>query len=199
MKRILVSQRVDVVESYMERRDALDQKWAELLWEAGCVGLPVPNHAPMLAEILKSLTVDGILLTGGNTPADYGGAAPERDTVDKLLISHAVNNKIPLLGVCRGMQSVVLYFGGTLHTVEEHIAVRHDISISRNVNSYHKYAPAKLPEDLIIVAQAIDNEIEYIKHKKLPISGIMWHPERESPFALEDIEIFRKSLTRSII
>jgi len=198
MKRILISQRVDVIESYSERRDALDQRWSELLWEAGCLGLPVPNHRRALTELLKVLPIDGILLTGGNSPVEYGGLAQERDETDELLISFAVSNNTPLLGVCRGMQSIVLYFGGTLRKVKEHVAVRHEIIINnnlhrsstRNVNSYHEYSPDKLPDALTIFAQSMDDEIEYLRHKNLPIAGIMWHPEREIPFMPDDIELF---------
>jgi putative glutamine amidotransferase len=199
VKRILISQRVDIIESYRERRDALDQKWAELLWQSGCTGLPVPNHLQTLTELVKSLSIEGILLTGGNTPVDYGGSAPERDIIDNFLISYSVDNNIPLLGICRGMQSIVLYFGGTLRKIEGHVAARHFINISRNVNSYHEYAPDMLPDELEILAQAGENEIEYIKHKKLPIFGIMWHPERESPFAPEDIELIQNVYLRRTI
>ena len=192
MKRILLSQRVDVIESYQERRDALDQRWAQLLWESGCIALPVFNYGPMLDGLLKTMPVDGILLSGGNTPAAYGGSAPERDATDEFLISHALKNNMPLLGVCRGMQSIVIYFGGTLRKVEGHIAARHDVDINRNVNSYHEFAPDALPDDLLALAYAADGEIEYIRHKKLPIMGIMWHPERDACFAPEDIELIRK-------
>ena len=191
MKRVLISQRVDVIESYRERRDALDQRWAELLWEAGCIGLPVPNHSPTLKALLKLFPVDGILLTGGNTHVKYGGAAPERDEVEELLISYSIRSNTPLLGVCRGMQSVVLYFGGTLHKVEGHVAVRHDLSTGRSVNSYHEYTPNILPDELTALAQTEDKKIEYIVHKKLPIAGIMWHPEREPSFVPADIELIQ--------
>ena len=191
MKRILISQRVDVIDSYKERRDALDQRWAELLLKAGCIAIPVSNHGPALTELLKSMPIDGILLSGGNSPAAYGGCAPERDNTDGLLISFAANNGKPLLGVCRGMQSIVLSFGGALRKVEGHTASRHDLDINRNVNSYHEYAPDRMPDNFTVLSKAKDGEVEYIRHKKLPIAGIMWHPERETPFVQEDIELIR--------
>ncbi|MDR2965736.1 MAG: gamma-glutamyl-gamma-aminobutyrate hydrolase family protein [Treponema sp.] len=198
MKQILVSQRVDTIESYNERRDALDQKWADFLWEAGIIGLPVFNHALSLNEIIKSIQIDGILLTGGNTPVEYGGSAPERDNTDNFLISYAIKNNIPLLGVCRGMQSIVIYFGGSLHKVENHVAKRHDLDSSYNVNSYHEYAPDNSGSELDIIQKATDGVIEHIKHKNLPIAGIMWHPEREKPFNKRDIELFNAFFNRSI-
>jgi len=191
MKKILVSQRVDVIESYNERRDALDQNWARFLYEAGIIGLPVFNHNETIKELLPSFQINGILLTGGNSHANYGGTAPERDNTDNLLISYAIENKIPLLGVCRGMQSIVIYFQGVLHKVSGHIAVRHDIDINRNVNSYHEYSALSLPDSLEVISKSKDGEIEYIKHKEYSLTGIMWHPERENPFNKDDIFLFK--------
>lgn len=191
MKKILLSQRVDVIERYKERRDAMDQRWPCLLYEAGFIGLPVFNHAETLIAALKSTQFDGILLSGGNSHAEYGGNAPERDNADKILLSHAAEKKIPLLGVCRGMQSIVLYFGGSLHKVSAHVSVRHDIGAGRNVNSYHEYSPELLPDALEALGKSGDGEIEYIKHKSLPITGIMWHPERETPFSSGDINLIK--------
>ena len=189
-----VSQRVDTHLDYKERRDALDQRLVELLWKAGCIALPISNHQEVGAELLKICPPDVIFLSGGNSPNIYGGTAPERDKLDILLLDYAVKNKIPLLGCCRGMQSVVLYFGGTLHKVNGHVATRHIVNgdISREVNSYHQLTPKQLPDTLISAGCSIDGEIEYIKHKNLPIEGIMWHPERESIFDERDMALIRR-------
>jgi putative glutamine amidotransferase len=192
MKRIFVSQRVDIHSDYGERRDALDQKWSELLYELNCICIPVPNHAGTVVKMLDVMHPDGILLTGGNNPIKYGGNAPERDNTDSILISFAVDNNIPLLGVCRGMQSIVIYFGGTLDNVNGHIAVRHTLDNRREVNSFHSYSPASLSDFLVPLAHSDDGKIESIKHKTLPIMGIMWHPEREPVFQPEDMNIFGK-------
>jgi len=194
MKRIFVSQRVDVHSGYGERRDALDQKWSELLFELGCICFPIPNYGCTVVEMLKMMQPDGIVLTGGNNPEKYGGSAPERDTTDNVLISYAVDNNIPLLGVCRGMQSIVIYFGGTLHEVKGHIAVRHILDNGLEVNSFHAYSPASLSEIMEPLAHSADGEIESIKHKTLPILGIMWHPERETLFQISDMNMIRKLL-----
>lgn len=50
-KIVLVSQRVDVVASYGERRDALDQRWAEFLAGLGYLAVPVPNHPAAAAAL----------------------------------------------------------------------------------------------------------------------------------------------------
>ncbi|PEO82738.1 hypothetical protein CN558_22265 [Bacillus wiedmannii] len=192
LKRILISQRVDIIAEYGERRDALDQRWASFLRKTRALPFPVPNDRQSLLEILKTVPPDGILLTGGNNPVKYGGNAPERDEIDALLIDYSVAYKVPLIGVCRGMQSIILYFGGSLKKMDGHIAVRHQVNgqINRIVNSYHALATDIVPPCLEVIAYSEDGLVESVKHSTLPIMSIMWHPEREKEFDKDDIELF---------
>lgn len=193
MKKILVSQRVDVVPSYGEHRDALDQRWASFLAETGAVAIPAPNHLKTVQFLLETIVPDGILLSGGNSPVAYGGSAPERDKTDALLIDYAISHKCPLAAVCRGMQSLILHFGGDLYQIEGHVTASHTVSgaISREVNSYHTLAACGLPDSLILLASAPDGAIEAVRHGELPMFAVMWHPERAIPFNCEDITIFK--------
>ena len=114
MKIIAISQRIDEIKDYGEIRDALDEKWSELFAELDAALVPLPNFPQAIPAILERLKPDGIVLSGGNTPVEYGGNAINRDKTDEILIAYAVSHRIPLLGICRGMQSVALYFGSTL-------------------------------------------------------------------------------------
>lgn len=196
MKAILTTQRADLIPAYGERRDALDQRWTAFLRETGALPVPCPNDPDAAEALLARIQPEGILLTGGNSPLAYGGDAPERDAVDRLLIAWAENRRLPLIGVCRGMQSLILYFGGALQPVENHRATRHLLTgePSREVNSYHTLAARALPEDgpLQATAQTADGVLEAVTHRALPMLGIMWHPEREQPFAEADIDLFRR-------
>ena len=193
MKLIFVTQRIDEAVSYAERRDALDQRWAVLLEKLGCAALPVPNHPKTAAALLERVRPDGILLTGGNNPASCGGNAPERDETDARLIEYSLDRSVPLFGVCRGMQSSLVYFGGALERISGHVAVCHDVSgaISRTVNSYHNWGARQTPSKLEVLARAADGVVEAISVKGWPIAGIMWHPERVSPFAQDDIRLMK--------
>ena len=147
-------------------------------------------------KIIENIKPSGIILTGGNSLVKYGGNAPERDEIDNLLIMYAVKNHIPLYGFCRGMQSILDFFGNDLIDVKGHIGVRHKIignDISREVNSYHSQACMELKNDTLeIVMQSEDGVIEEVKHKYLPIYGTMWHPERENEFKSDDINLIKK-------
>lgn len=193
MRNIIFTQRVEVVESYNERRDCADQRIAAYIFKCGFVPIPVPNNTEIVDSILKSIRVDGIVLTGGNSLTVYGGNASERDTTDHKLIEEAIKRKIPLYGFCRGMQSILHYFGNELIQVEGHVAIRHSVEgvlEKTEVNSYHNQACIKLAEEcgLEVLAQAEDGVIEAIRHKEYPMIGTMWHPEREIKYSKQDMD-----------
>ena len=201
MKTVIFTQRVEIIESYNERRDCADQRIAEFIKECGFLPIPIPNNPDILNDAISQIEPCGIILTGGNSLVKYGGNAPERDSTDKALIEIAINQKIPLYGFCRGMQSILDYFGQTLQNIKNHVAVRHllesDIWQEREVNSYHNQACLNIENtDLTILAKTSDGVVEAITHKNYNIAATMWHPERETTFDKRDIEFVQKLFLR---
>lgn len=196
MKIVAISQRVDEIKDYGEIRDALDEQWHNLFQKMNAVLVPLPNIPESIETILDRLQPDAVVLSGGNNPVEYGGTAPGRDKVDEMLIQYAIDKKVPLLGVCRGMQSIALYFGSTLKKVEGHVAVKHEITgeIQRIVNSYHSYAVDKLGDGLQAAAMTKQGEIEAVRHQDYAIFGMMWHPERVEGFDEADINLMKEKL-----
>lgn len=195
MKRIVVTQRVEVVESIGERRDALSQEWPLLAEACGFLPLPLPNHLSTAAGMLAELEPEGILLTGGNDLAAYGGNAPERDAVEQYLIRQAVERKIPLLAVCRGTQMLLHCFGTPLRRIEGHVRVEHPLSNGDTVNSFHGWGAAECRPPLEPLAWSEDGILEAVRHRDYPwICGIMWHPERYSPLRERDIQLIKEAL-----
>lgn len=204
MTHIAVTQRVDIIESYGERRDALDQRWIEFLQACGVFPVIMPNHPAIIGELLARSKIDGLLLTGGNSLSKYGGNAPERDTVEKQLLEYALARNLPVLGVCRGMQVIQDYFGQTLKPVSAHVATRHRLKVvphSRyfnelntlaDVNAYHDFGAYESVPDLPVAAYAEDGVVMAVAHVDLPVFGQMWHSEREKTFVEEDIMIFKR-------
>ena len=81
MKRIAVTQRVEIVPGYGERRDALDQRWTDFLASIDLLPLLVPNNPATLPGLLVDIPVDGILLTGARAnvhPTRFGLEAHPR-------------------------------------------------------------------------------------------------------------------------
>ncbi|QCG93172.1 gamma-glutamyl-gamma-aminobutyrate hydrolase (plasmid) [Azospirillum sp. TSA2s] len=193
-----VTQRVQIDPRHGERRDALDQRWHPFLAACGIVGVPLPNDPALALKSVRALGLRGILLTGGNDLAVLGGDAPERDATEAALLELAVRG-LPVLGVCRGLQMILAHFDAVPTPVAGHVAVRHPLVFqgqSRTVNSYHGYGAAAAMVAMatagaLEVTAAVDGTVEAVRHRSLPIAGLMWHPEREAPFDPLDIEFFK--------
>ncbi len=208
MKILAISQRVDRISKHQEQRDCLDQRWASLSHNLGFIPVPLPNlSAP--EDIISTVRPAAIILSGGGTLTKLDPTArdisPTRDKFEQELLRLAIKNNIPVLGVCRGMQLINMFFGGGLSKVSEHVACRHpveftdkDISLNpREINSFHNWGIKKsqLADSLRPFAISQDKTIEGFKHKELPVAGIMWHPEREEPNNEEDLRIIKNFLS----
>ena len=92
---------------------------------ADVVPVLIPSSIPSndLDEILEN--IHGVLLTGGRAnvePHHYGGAKfpadepidPDRDRTVLNIIPKCVSKKMPIFGICRGIQEINVSFGGTL-------------------------------------------------------------------------------------
>ena len=194
MKKIIYTQRVEIVKSYGERRDCADQMIPKFLRYCGYIPIPVPNVPELIEDILSEIKPQGIFFSGGNSLVKYGGDAPERDETEKILTNFAINNGVPVFGICRGMQFLADYFGAELFPVDNHAGVRHEIHglINRkSVNSFHTFGLKNLPNEFRILAKTSDDFIEAFEHKNLKIAAVFWHPERERIFDNEDVAMIK--------
>jgi len=195
MKIVAITQRVAVVPEYGERRDCLDQAWPRFIATCGLLPLPVPNVIDVALALCGGSDLAGLVLTGGNDLAALGGDAPERDATENALIDAAEFRGLPILGVCRGMQLIQQRFAVPLQRVEGHVTRRQVIHVDgepMEVNSYHRFAARESRAPLAVWAVATDGVIKAIRHTARPITGIMWHPERNTPFAANDVALFRR-------
>ncbi|MGG3466848.1 gamma-glutamyl-gamma-aminobutyrate hydrolase family protein [Neobacillus pocheonensis] len=180
-------------------------------------GIPIilPYINQEIAIEMLSLC-DGIILSGGEDvdPQFYGQdpqlhlgpTIPERDLVEIAIVKYAIQNNIPLLAICRGVQILNVAFGGTLiqdipSLLEDPIQHSQKIDRSRDthwvtiskdsklfqvigservrVNSLHHQAIDNVASNLRIVAQAADGVIEAVEsiHPTTFMVGVQWHPE----------------------
>ncbi|MDE0603444.1 MAG: gamma-glutamyl-gamma-aminobutyrate hydrolase family protein [bacterium] len=171
--------------------------------EAG--GIPV--HIPIDVDpAAVGERLDGIVLPGGTDidPILYGAdpdpellpLEPERDDLELALLSAALDAEVPVLGICRGIQVLNVYQGGTLHQhVPEHgrfdlpiDSTIHEVSFaegstlhelygpSAQVNSLHHQTVADLGHDLTVTARADDGTIEGVEMGD-HVVAVQWHPE----------------------
>ncbi|UYO44124.1 anthranilate synthase component I [Rhodopseudomonas palustris] len=133
----------------------------------------------MLAENAYDLLV---LSPGPGRPEDF----KIKDTIDA-----ALEKKLPIFGVCLGVQAMGEYFGGTLgqlaqpaHGRPSRIQVRggtlmrglpNEVTIGR----YHSlYVDMRdMPKELTVTASTDDGIAMAIEHKTLPVGGVQFHPE----------------------
>ena len=190
-----MTQRVERIAEISERRDALSQEWAALAEACGFLPLPLPNRLSTVRALLEALKPEGVLLTGGNDLAAYGGDAPERDETEHFLIDWAAEGRVPLLGVCRGAQLLLDHFGTPLQRVEGHIRVEHPLSTGETVNSFHGWGALACRPPLEALAWSGDGVVEAVRHRDCPwIQGVMYHPERYQPLREQDLSFIREAL-----
>ncbi len=195
MKSVAITQRVTVVPEYGERRDCLDQAWPRFIAACGLLPLPLPNVVEVALAMCGDSDLAGLVLTGGNDLAALGGDAPERDATENALLDTAESRGLPVLGVCRGMQLIQQRCAVPLQRVEGHVTQRQIVHIDgepTEVNSYHRFGARESRPPLEIWAVAADGVVKAIRHTARPTIGIMWHPERNTPFAANDVALFRR-------
>lgn len=169
----------------------------------------VPNIPGVLARL------DGLLLVGGGDldPVRYG-AVPHprntrvnavRDDAEMALLAEALAQRLPILGICRGLQLLNVALGGTLHqhvpeivgheghSGGEGVFARHDVHLrprcalaralnrtTLNVPSLHHQAIDRLGTGLTACAWSDDGLIEAAELRDHPFTvGVQWHPEAD--------------------
>ncbi len=210
MLKLGLTQRVAAIEARAERRDCLDQAWTRSLTATGYLPIPLPNVVEDVETLVTELALDGIILTGGNDLVHLPGAgdtAPERDSLEHRLIDLAAVRRLPLLGVCRGLQILVHHHGGTLSPVTNHVGTTHRITVRSDVdipltdrdevNSFHNFGVREddIGQHLQVLATAPDGTVEAVRHRRLPQWGILWHPERP-PRDPRDLDLLRALFER---
>ncbi len=133
-----------------------------------------------------------IILPGGNNVFSKDKISKTRLKIEFNLIKYAIRNNIPILGICRGMQVINLFFKGRQNKVNGHMRTKHKIFFKKKifnkktliVNSYHNFgiSSKKISKKLQIIAVDKDDNVEILKHKKNNIYGFMWHPERNKTY-----------------
>lgn len=206
--------------------------YVESIKDAGGIPLIIPpvRTAEEAADILK--LVSGLVLTGGGDISPrylredprrgVGPCFPERDLSEILLTQLALQQDLPLLGICRGIQVLAVAAGGKIYQdiysqsssamLHNQTAPRqnawHDVEINKNsflfrlldktkigVNSLHHQAVSQIPQGFIQCALAGDGMIEGIEKLGAKFClGVQWHPE-----SMMETEIHSKVLFKGFI
>jgi putative glutamine amidotransferase len=196
---------------------SITEAYVRAVSSAGGIPVLIPLGLPeeTLDQLLKRL--DGILFSGGGDvqPERYGSTAhplvddvdDDRDRVEIHLLQRTVQQGLPFMGICRGLQLINVAFGGTLF--EDILDQRpdslkhryypdwprnylaHDVQLeetsrlrrvlgapSMPVNSLHHQGIRQLAAPLQAAAYATDGLIEAFELAQYPFGlAVQWHPE----------------------
>ncbi|MFG2787714.1 gamma-glutamyl-gamma-aminobutyrate hydrolase family protein [Streptomyces sp. NPDC048419] len=180
--------------------------YPRLVQRAGGVAVMLPPDEVLRAADVVS-RLDGLVIAGGPDvePVRYGAErdprtgppARARDSWELALIDAALAARVPLLGICRGMQLLNVALGGTLvqhldghaevvgvfghHPVKPVPGTRYAAAVPEetSVPTYHHQAIDRLGSGLLPSAHAADGTVEAVE---LPpadgwVLGVQWHPE----------------------
>jgi len=132
---------------------------------------------------VEGMDPDLILISPG--PGRPSDAGISMETIRRL------GDRRPILGVCLGHQAIGEVFGGTvtyapsiMHGKTSRIhhdnrTIFKDLDDGFEATRYHSLVldPSSLPGDLEVSARSEDGVIMGIRHKRLPIEGVQFHPE----------------------
>jgi len=196
---------------------SISEPYVQAISQVGGIPVLIPLGLPgnQIEAMLPRL--DGVLFSGGGDidPGLYGAEShpevdsvdPDRDRVEIQLVREVVQNRIPFLGICRGIQVINVALGGTLYThIPDQLAgavhhpyiegnprdyLAHEVQIIPSshlfrmvgqrdvlVNSMHHQGINRLAQGLVATSHASDGLIEGVELQDYNFGvAVQWHPE----------------------
>ena len=204
---------IGITGNYEDLTCKLGRGYYQSVVAAGGVPVVIPPVADKHVVINTLEHVDALILSGGGdiNPLWAGeepspklhGINQERDLSELLIVRLAYNRQIPMLGICRGIQTLATAFGGKVaQDISDVATIKHSQDADRSepthtvivdeesqlfdiyksaklmVNSFHHQAVAEAGDKFKVVAKSPDGIIEAMESSEFKsILGVQWHPE----------------------
>jgi para-aminobenzoate synthetase component 2 len=173
-----VSARILVVDNY----DSFVFNLVQYLYQLGAECEVLRNDEVTLAHAGQGF--DGVLLSPGP-------GAPEQAGVCVDMVRHCAAAGVPVFGVCLGMQSMQVAYGGVVNRAPQLLhgktsPVEHEgkgvfagLPSPFTATRYHSLAadPVTVPDELEVTARTADGIVMGLRHRELPVEGVQFHPE----------------------
>ena len=204
---------IGITGNYEDLTCKLGQGYYKSVVAAGGVPLIIPPVADKNTLVNTLNYIDALILSGGGDfnplyaheePSNHlRGINSERDLPELMITQLAYNRQMPILGICRGIQTLAMALGGRIwQDISEKTTNKHSQDAERNelthsvnivedsllygiygkdrmlVNSFHHQAVREPGDKFRVTAKAPDNIIEAMESSEYkPIIGVQWHPE----------------------
>ncbi len=204
---------IGITGNYEDLTCKLGRGYYQSVVAAGGVPVVIPPVADKHVIINTLEHIDALILSGGSdiNPLWAGeepspklhGINQERDLPELLIARLAYNRQIPMLGICRGIQTLATAFGGKVaQDISDVATIKHSQDADRSepthsviidedsslfdiykstkvmVNSFHHQAVAEAGDKFRVVAKSPDGVIEAMESCEFKsILGVQWHPE----------------------
>lgn len=204
---------IGITGNYEDLTCKLGRGYYQSVVAAGGVPVVIPPVADKHVIINTLEHIDALILSGGGdiNPLWAGeepspklhGINQERDLPELLIARLAYNRQIPMLGICRGIQTLATAFGGKVaQDISDVATIKHSQDADRSepthsviidedsslfdiykstkvmVNSFHHQAVAETGDKFRVIAKSLDGIIEAMESSEFKsILGVQWHPE----------------------
>lgn len=166
----------------IDNYDSFTYNLVQYFGELGA-NLKVYRNDKITVKEIERLRPERIVISPGPGNPDSAGVSMD-------VIRH-FSGRVPLLGVCLGHQCIGQVYGGKIIRAAKLMhgktsAIRHnnrdlfkDVAYPFEATRYHSLVidPKTKPADLEVTAWTSDREIMGVRHKKLPVWGVQFHPE----------------------
>ncbi|WP_028907830.1 membrane dipeptidase [Xylanibacter ruminicola] len=204
---------IGITGNYEDLTCKLGRGYYQSVVAAGGVPVVIPPVADKHVIVNTLEHIDALILSGGGdiNPLWAGeepspklhGINQERDLPELLIARLAYNRQIPMLGICRGIQTLATAFGGKVaQDISDVATIKHSQDADRSepthsviidedsslfdiykstkvmVNSFHHQAVAETGDKFRVIAKSLDGIIEAMESSEFKsILGVQWHPE----------------------
>ncbi|MBC3888848.1 gamma-glutamyl-gamma-aminobutyrate hydrolase family protein [Acetobacterium paludosum] len=232
---------IGITSTQVDDKMELLKEYADAVVAGGGIPVIIPalECFPFYDEYLSML--DGILISGGQDilPLYYGEEpiegfrlmvemTPERDAFELVLIKKALENNMPILGICRGLQAIVIAGGGTLYQdidtcIDRTMRIKHfqecsfctdthSVELQKKTklfeilqkdsvmtNSVHHQSIKQIPDGYIVTGRTRDGIIEAVESVQHEfVLGVQWHPEKLLEKNREWAKLFRAFVDKAV-